>query len=254
MTDTTPDQVGQSEAEIRHLEEHELPATLKLSNRLSALVDAIGRFGAWFILPLVLITVFDVTLRKTGEVQLWLVENVSAIFGSTLLQELEWHSHTVLFTLVLAYGYIWNTHVRVDLIRENLAFKKKAWIEFIGLTFFFIPYCCVLSYFALVYAYDAYQIGEISASLVGLSHRWIIKSFLFAGIITVIIAGLAVWLQLVMVLFGPQHLRFPLLTVEWPEEEGSKIEGKERLDLQKAKDLIEERAKVKNAGAAQTAK
>ena len=253
MTDTTPDQVETSELELKHLSEDELPATLQWSNRLYAFVDAVGRFGAWFILPLVLITVFDVTLRKTGEVQLWLVENVSSIFGSTLLQELEWHSHTVLFTLVLAYGYIWNTHVRVDLVRENLAFKKKAWIEFIGLTFFFIPYCVVLSYFALVYAYDAYQIGEVSASLVGLSHRWIIKSFLVAGILTVIVAGIAVWLQLVMVLFGPQNLRFPLLTVEWPEDEGSKIEGKERLDLDKAKDLIEERARAKKDGTAQPA-
>ena len=88
--------------------------------------DRVGRFGAWFIIPLVPITVFDVLLRKTGEVQLWMVENLSPFFGSTFLQELEWHSHTVLFTLVLAYGYIWNTHVRVDLVRENLAFKKKA--------------------------------------------------------------------------------------------------------------------------------
>ncbi len=240
-------------SELRHLSPEELPAVLQWSNRLTKLVDVIGRFGAWFVVPLVLITVFDVTLRKTGEVQLWMIENISPIFGSTLLQELEWHSHTVMFTLVLAYGYIWNTHVRVDLVRENLAFKKKAWIEFIGLTFFFIPYCVVLAYFAFVYALDAYNIGEVSASLVGLSHRWIIKSFLFAGIVVVIIAGLAVWLQLVIVLFGPQNIRFPLLTVEWPEEEGSKIEGKERLDLSKAKDLLEERSKKSGKSEAQPA-
>ena len=35
----------------------------------------------------------------------------------------------MLFTLVLGYGYIWNTHVRVDLVRENLAFRKKAWLD-----------------------------------------------------------------------------------------------------------------------------
>lgn len=239
--------------ELQHLSPEELPAALQWSNRLSTFVDRVGRFGSWFIIPLVLITVFDVLLRKTGEVQLWMVENLSPIFGSTLLQELEWHSHTVLFTLVLAYGYIWNTHVRVDLVRENLAFKKKAWIEFIGLTFFFIPYCCVLAYFSFVYALDAYNISEVSASLVGLSHRWIIKSFLFAGVVVVIIAGIAVWLQLAMVLFGPQHLRFPLLTVEWPEEEGSKIEGKERLDLSKAKDILEERAKQLKKSEAQPA-
>ncbi|MEM1200243.1 MAG: hypothetical protein AAGI06_13135, partial [Pseudomonadota bacterium] len=68
-----------------------------------------------------------------------------------------------------------------------------------------------------------------------------------------ILAGIAVWLQLVIVLFGPQNIRFPLLTVEWPEEEGSKIEGKERLDLEKAKDLLQERAKAGKTSDAQPA-
>ena len=232
---------SQGDMDLHHLETHELSFSLRLSEKLRQLVDKIGRFGSWFILPLILITVFDLGLRKTGEVQLWLIENVSAIFGSTLLQELEWHSHTVLFTLVLGYGYIWNTHVRVDLVRETLSFKKKAWLEFIGLTIFLVPYLCILLYFALIYAYDSWAIGEISASLVGLSHRWIIKSFLVAGVIMAIIAGVSVWLQVAIALFGPKHHRFPLMTIEWPEETGSMIEGKERLDLTKVDDLVEVR-------------
>ncbi len=227
-----------------YLSEEELPFALRLSERLRRMVDLIGRFGSWFMVPLVLITVFDLGLRKTGEVQLWLVENVSAIFGSTLLQELEWHSHTVLFTLVLGYGYIWNSHVRVDLVRENLAFRSKAWLEFIGLTFFLIPYLSVLAYFAFIYTYDSWAIGEISASLVGLSHRWIIKSFLAAGIVMAIVAGVSVWLQVAIALFGPRHHRFPLMTIEWPEEGDTKIEGKERLDMKKAEDMLEKRAKA----------
>ena len=137
---------SQTEIELHHLESHELPFALRLSEKLRQLVDVVGRFGSWFMLPLILITVFDLGLRKTGEVQLWLIENISPIFGSTLLQELEWHSHTVMFTLVLGYGYIWNTHVRVDLVRETLNFNKKAWLEFIGLTIFLVPYLCILLY------------------------------------------------------------------------------------------------------------
>lgn len=238
--------IAQTEQEERprHLSENQLPPALTLSNRLSGFVDLVGRFGSWFLVPLVLITTFDATLRFFfSKQQPWLVENVSFLFGSTILQELEWHVHTINFTLVLAYGYIWNTHVRVDLLRENLAFKKKAWIEFIGLTFFFIPYCVVLLYFAAIYAFDSYMINEASASLVGLSHRWMIKSVLVMGIFVVIVAGIAVWLQVAMVLFGPQNIRFPLMTIEWPEEEGSKIEGKERLDLSKTEDMLEVRAK-----------
>ncbi|NQV99874.1 MAG: hypothetical protein HQ483_09280 [Rhodospirillales bacterium] len=228
---------------FHRLTEDEMPWPLRACEKLRRFVDVAGRFGSWFILPLVLITVFDLGLRKTGEFQLWLIDNVSPIFGSTLLQELEWHSHTVLFTLVLGYGYIWNTHVRVDLVRENLHFRKKLWLEFIGLTFFFIPYLCILVYFASIYAYDAFMISEVSASLVGLSHRWIIKSFLVAGIIVSISAGVAVWLQLIIALFGPQNNRFPMMTVEWPEDEGSMIEGKERLDFEKTEDILAKRTR-----------
>jgi len=237
---TTTQSNGQ---ELHHLSEDEMPWMLRACESLRRFVDVTGRFGSWFIIPLVIITVFDVLLRKTGEVQLWMVENLSPVFGSTLLQELEWHSHTVLFTLVLGYGYIWNTHVRVDLVRENLAFRKKVWLEFIGLTFFFIPYLCVLTYFATVYAYDSWAISEISASQVGLSHRWIIKSVLVMGIFVSILAGVAVWLQLTVALFGQRNLRFPMMTLEWPEEGGNKIEGKERLDLTKAEDVMEKRTR-----------
>ena len=228
---------------LSQLSEDEYPALLRMSERLRRIVDWVGRFGSWFILPLVLITTFDMGLRKTGELQIWMIENISQYFGSTMLQEMEWHSHTILFTLVLGYGYVWNTHVRVDLVRENLAFKKKAWLEFLGLSIFYIPFCCILLYFATVYSYDAFMINEASASLVGLSHRWAIKAFLVAGILVAILAGISVWLQIVMVLFGPQNWRYPLMTVEWPEDTGTMVEGKERLDLEKAEDLIEMKAR-----------
>ena len=96
-------------------------------------------------------------------------------------------------------------------------------------------------YFAVVYAYDSFMMNEISASTVGLTHRWIIKTVLVLGILMVIIAGIAVWLQVVIVLWGPQDLRFPLMTIEWPEEAGSKIEGKERLELADVEDEFQRR-------------
>jgi hypothetical protein len=74
------------------------------------------------------------------------------------------------------------------------------------------------------------------------SHRWIIKSVLAFGLIVAVVAGIAVWLQMAIVLFGPKHHRFPLMTLEWPEESGTMVEGKERLDLDKAEDVLEVRA------------
>src|SRR5262249_24074336 len=162
-------------------------------------------WGSWFFVPLILVTVLDVTARKLmwrtsdGDIQglqIWLTRYVSRYFESTLLQELEWHLHTALFALVLGFGTIYNTHVRIDLVRDHVSFRKKIWIEFLGLTCFMIPYLLLVIYFAWSWVISSYELGEISASTVGLSHRWIIKSVLVFGLITATVAGIAVWLQI----------------------------------------------------------
>jgi TRAP-type mannitol/chloroaromatic compound transport system permease small subunit len=216
---------------VQGAECRELPTAIRISDGLRAFVDFVGKWACWLILPLIFVTVFDVIARKMIWIQIWLVENLGRIFESTLLQELEWHFHTALFALVLGYGYIYNTHVRVDLVREHLSFRKKAWLELIGLTFFLLPYCAIVIYFAYIYAYDSWAIHEISASQVGLTHRWIIKSVLVFGLGVAVISGIAVWLQVAIVLWGPKDVRFPLMTLEWPDED-TKIEGKERIKLE----------------------
>ncbi|MEM7747480.1 MAG: TRAP transporter small permease subunit [Pseudomonadota bacterium] len=231
----------QTDGELKQYSDADRPAALRLSDQLRGLVDQLGKWASWLIVPLVLITCFDVIIRKLTwraedgsmifGLQYWLVNNVSEFFGSTLLQELQWHLHTGLFALVLAYGYIYNTHVRVDLVRENLHFRKQAWIEFLGITIFLIPFCAITTYFAFDYAYTSFVQNEISASTVGLSNRWIIKSVLVAGLLLVVFAGLAVWLQTFLVLFGEPSRRFSLMTLEWPEEAGTMIEGKKRIEI-----------------------
>jgi TRAP-type mannitol/chloroaromatic compound transport system permease small subunit len=230
----------------------EIPSTVHLSEALRRFVDRFGRFGSWWIVPVVLITCFDVIARKAVwensdgirvGIQIFLVENFGRFFDSTLLQEMEWHSHTILFAFVLGYGYIHNTHVRVDLLRERFDFRLKAQLEFFGLTFFLIPYCLIVAYFALEYAVDSYAISEISASQVGLPMRWVPKLLLFTGLLVTVAAGVSVWLQVAVALWGPRNIRFELMTLEWPEEVGSKIEGKERLDLAKVEDELERRAR-----------
>jgi TRAP-type mannitol/chloroaromatic compound transport system permease small subunit len=213
--------------------EAELPTAIRVSEALRRFIDRVGRAASWLFVPLIVVTVFDVTARKLVWIQIWLVETFGRIFESTLLQELEWHFHTALFALVLGYGYIWNAHVRVDLVRESLSCRKKAWLELLGLTLFLLPFCCVVVWFAFNYTYNSWEIGEISASQVGLSHRWIIKGVLAIGLIFAALAGIAVWLQVAIVLFGPQDARFRLMTLEWPEEEGSTFEGKKRIELER---------------------
>ena len=222
------------------------PFALRLSEHLRAFVDFVGRWGSWLVMPMVLFTIVDVVGRKIHwlddkgiqhGMQVFLVSVFGRIFESTMLQELEWHFHAGLFALVLGYGYIHNSHVRVDLIRENLAFRKKAWMELFGITFFLIPFTLTILWFAIGYAHGSFLMGEQSTSTVGLTHRWIIKSVLVFGLLTVVAAGLSVWLQVALVLFGDPARRFPLMTFEWPEED-AKIEGKERVRLDGSMDSL----------------
>ena len=217
-----------------------LPRAVRVADRLRRMVDFIGRWGAWFSIPVVVVTCLDVILRKLAyedeegniySLQNWIIRSLGRMFDSTILQELEWHFHAALFALVLGYGVVYNTHVRIDLIRDNVRFRGKAWLEFLGLTLFMLPYCAVVIWFALDYAHSSYAVGEVSASTVGLSHRWIIKSVLVFGLMVAALSGIAAWLQVATILWGPQELRFPLMTLDWPEED-ARIEGKERVRLE----------------------
>jgi hypothetical protein len=50
------------------------------------------------------------------------------------------------------------------------------------------------------------------------------------GLVVALISGIAAWLQVVTILWGPKDLRFPLMTLDWPESD-AKVEGKERIKL-----------------------
>jgi TRAP-type mannitol/chloroaromatic compound transport system permease small subunit len=217
-----------------------LPRAVRIAERLRGVVEFVGRWAAWLSLPVIIVTCIDVIGRKsryvdgdgiTHSLQLWLANNVSRFFESTVLQELEWHFHAALFALVLGYGVVYNTHVRIDLIRDNLEFRKKAWVELLGLTFFMLPYCAVVIWFAIDYVIGSYTVGEGSASTVGLTHRWIIKTVLVVGLLVAMLSGIAAWLQVATILWGPQDVRFRLMTLDWPEED-RKIEGKTRVRLE----------------------
>ncbi len=193
-------------------------AMIKVSLWLRKYIDKFGKFSSIFILPLVFVTMWDVFLRKLGGVQYWLYTHLGSAFESTKIQEWEWHFHTMLFCLVLGYGFVNNRHVRVDLIREKLSGRMQAWIELLGCTFALIPFCTIVGYFGLVSVIDSYKMNEVSASLVGLSHRWAIRSVLVIGLVVTAAAGFAVWLQAVIYLFGPKEVRFELMTLNWPED------------------------------------
>jgi TRAP-type mannitol/chloroaromatic compound transport system permease small subunit len=74
-------------------------------------------------------------------------------------------------------------------------------------------------YFSYDFTLRSFLNQEISASATGLTHRWIIKSFLPVGFTLLGLAGVAVLLRKVVELFGPPDLREKVHEIEEQEAE-----------------------------------
>ena len=189
-----------------------------LSVALDRLNTHIGKLAAWLLLPLVGVIIVDVVNRKlhffsslaeslkaSGNVAAG--ELVATYLTSTKFQDLEWHLHAALFLLCLGFAYVRNAHVRIELVRERFSPEVKAWLELIGSVIFLLPYAAVVLYFSFEFAMRSYDMNEVSASLTGLSHRWIIKSFVPIGMVLLLLAAASVAIRNALFLFGPSDFK-----------------------------------------------
>ena len=163
---------------------------LNISSKLENILVGIGKLGAWLSLPLIAIIIFDIISRKFF------------VLGSTKLQEMEWHLHAALFLLALGYAYLKNSHVRIEVIREGFSTKLKAILEVIGVVLFILPYTGLIIWFGIDFVSRSYGMNEVSSALTGLSHRWVIKSFVPMGMAFLWLAGISVLLRNISYLIG----------------------------------------------------
>ncbi|WP_220443974.1 TRAP transporter small permease subunit [Pararhodobacter zhoushanensis] len=178
------------------------------SRGLAKACTTVGKAAAFLFLPMMLIILYDVIQRKYLG---WSPDFTSTdwykTFTSTRLQEMEWHLHATLFLLALGYGYVHDAHVRIELVRDVLRPRTRAWIELFGALLFMVPYCYVVIEYGSENALRAYNIGEGSDALTGLPYRFIIKGMLPLGFVFVALAGLSAALKCVVYLFGPASMR-----------------------------------------------
>lgn len=163
---------------------------LKIDANVTRLLSAIAWAVGWLFIAMIAILMFDVITRRF------------LVLASLAVQELEWHFHTALFTLAIGYAYVRNAHIRIDIVRDRLDERRRAWIELIGIACFLVPYVAVILYFSTGYAWGAFERLEGSRMPGGLPYRFIIKSTLPIGLLLLGLAGAAVAARCVLVLRG----------------------------------------------------
>lgn len=194
-----------------------MKALLRLDEALERLVVNVGRATAWISIALIIVILFDVVTRRFF------------VIGSTKLQELEWHIHSVLFLLCLGYGYLKDAHVRIDLVRDRLSEKAKLWIELFGCVLFLIPYAIVVLYFGIDWWHRSFAMNEIAESATGLPYRWVIKAFLPIGFVLLLTSAVVIAFRKVIQLFGDPQLREIIDQRE--VKEAVHLDEADRLDL-----------------------
>lgn len=180
-------------------------ALVCLSHLLARIALVAGRVGAWACVPLIALIMVDVIARRFFAV------------GSTMLQELQWHLHAVLFLSCIGFAYMRGSHVRIDLVREHLSERARTVLEALGCAFILLPFCIVMIWYSVDIAWRSYLQGEGSPNPGGLPHWWIIKSAVPLGMLLTAIAGVAVLLRKLVLLFGPQELAIAVADAERAE-------------------------------------
>jgi TRAP-type mannitol/chloroaromatic compound transport system permease small subunit len=178
---------------------------IRFSNALERVVVWVGQTSAWVLVILIGVIMFDVITRKIYWTQQLILNSWAHDYmSSTKLQEWEWHLHTVVFLLALGYAYAKNAHVRVDLVREKLGIRKQVWLELIGCLLFLLPYSALVFYFGTSFVEQAWTSNEGSAAMTGLSNRWIIKSFILAGMALAFLSGVSSAIRQILWLIAPE--------------------------------------------------
>ena len=160
---------------------------------IDGLSDRIGRFVGWLTTLMVLVVFYDTVMRYAFNK------------GNVALQELEWHLFSIIFLIGAAYTLKEEGHVRVDIIFVNLSEKTKAWIDFLGVFIFLIPFCLAVILSTQGFILNSWAVKEISPDPGGLPARYLLKAMIPLGFFLLIVQGLSEAGKKFMVITGYQR-------------------------------------------------
>lgn len=132
-----------------------------IEKTINKIMDIIGTLSSLLLILLTLLISYNVISRYVFS------------RSSVALDELSWHIYSSIFLLGISYALKTESHVRVDIIFENLSSRTKAIINAVGALVFLFPLCLIVIYYGWHFMVDAYQWGEHADTLSG----WFVQLF-----------------------------------------------------------------------------
>jgi TRAP-type mannitol/chloroaromatic compound transport system permease small subunit len=148
---------------------------------IDRLSEGIAKCAMWLILLFVIVTIIDVVLRYFFQAPtIWAREFVALLFGP-------------LWLLTGAYLLSIDEHVRMDLLFHHFSIRKKAIVDLITFTLFFL-YFAIIGYYAWQDWWSTLTMGEHSRS-VWRPVLWPFKLGIPVGISLLFLAGIAKYIR-----------------------------------------------------------
>jgi len=131
-------------------------ALLRLSARIDAANEWIGKIAGWLGLLAVIICTANAAFRYAFNM------------SSNAWLEIQWYLNAAMFLLVAGWALKRNDHVRIDVISGHLSRRAQAWIDIAGTLLFLLPMAILIMWLSWPVFVDAFQSHEVSTNAGGL--------------------------------------------------------------------------------------
>lgn len=162
---------------------------LALSRLIDKISTGVGKFTMWLILATTLISAGNALVRK--------MFNVS----SNGLLEIQWYLFAAVFMLGAGYGFLKNSHVRIDFISSKLSDRGRNWVDVIGIVIVLFPFCIVTASLGWSLFSQAFASGEMSQNAGGLI-RWPVYACIPLGFALLMMQGVSELIKRIAFLTG----------------------------------------------------
>jgi TRAP-type mannitol/chloroaromatic compound transport system permease small subunit len=132
---------------------------LTLSRVIDNISTFVGKSTMWLILATTLISAGNAIVRKAFDM------------SSNGLLEIQWYLFAAVFMLGAGFGFLKNSHVRIDFISNRLTDRTRNWIDLLGIVLVLFPFCILMVFLSWPVFVSAYNNGEMSQNAGGLI-RW----------------------------------------------------------------------------------
>ena len=154
-----------------------MEALKTIIKKVDTLSEWCGRIFSWFIVAVILLSVFEVfTRRVLGKPTIWTHETLSYLFCGSIM-------------LTMAYTLRYKQHVSVDLVYEHFTPRTKAIVDIITFIFFLGFFSTVFLWKGIIFAATSWAMWERTPSAFNF-YVFPAKTLLPIGVFLLLVQGL----------------------------------------------------------------